>query len=85
MGIYMAKEKLIMVQGFDRHHKEFTAFVLCDEQQSEAIEKAKSYAVSLNLKNLNIIYTMPGHNVDEKTQHDIQEYYQQLTGEVVEA
>jgi hypothetical protein len=45
----MAKEKLVMVQGFDRHHKEFTAFVLCNEQQSKQIEKAKSGLESLNL------------------------------------
>jgi len=80
----MAKEKLVMVQGFDRHHKEFTAFVLCNEQQSKQIEKAKSGLESLNLNELNIIYKTIGHNIDAQAQHDIQEYYQQMIGEVLD-
>ena len=80
----MAKEKLVMVQGFDRHHKEFTAFVLCNEQQSKQIEKAKSGLESLNLNELNIIYKTVGHNIDAQAQHDIQEYYQQMIGEVLD-
>ena len=80
----MAKEKLVMVQGFDRHHKEFTAFVLCNEQQSKQIEKAKSGLESLNLNELNIIYKTVGHNIDAQAQHDIQEYYQQIIGEVLD-
>ena len=80
----MAKEKLVMVQGFDRHHKEFTAFVLCNEQQSKQIEKAKSGLESLNLNKLNIIYKTIGHNIDAQAQHDIQEYYQQMIGEVLD-
>ena len=80
----MAKDKLVMVQGFDRHHKEFTAFVLCNEQQSKQIEKAKSGLESLNLNELNIIYKTVGHNIDAQAQHDIQEYYQQMIGEVLD-
>ena len=80
----MAKDKLVMVQGFDRHHKEFTAFVLCNEQQSKQIEKAKSGLESLNLNELNIIYKTIGHNIDAQAQHDIQEYYQQMIGEVLD-
>lgn len=80
----MAKEKLVMVQGFDRHHKEFTAFVLCNEQQSKQIENAKSGLESLNLNELNIIYKTIGHNIDAQAQHDIQEYYQQMIGEVLD-
>ena len=80
----MAKDKLVMVQGFDRHHKEFTAFVLCNEQQSKQIEKAKLGLESLNLNELNIIYKTIGHNIDAQAQHDIQEYYQQMIGEVLD-
>jgi hypothetical protein len=80
----MAKDKLVMVQGFDRHHKEFTAFVLCNEQQSKQIEKAKLGLESLNLNELNIIYKTVGHNIDAQAQHDIQEYYQQMIGEVLD-
>ena len=61
-----------MVQGFDRHHKEFTAFVPCNEQQSKQIENAKSGLESLNLNELNIIYKTIGHNIDAQAQHDIQ-------------
>lgn len=80
----MAKEQLVMVQGFDRHHKEFTAFVLCNEQQSKQIEKAKGGLESLNLNELNIIYKTFGHNIDAQAQHDIQEYCQQIIGEVLD-
>lgn len=81
----MAKDKLVMVQGFDRHHKEFTAFVLCNKEQSEQIEKAKSGLIeSFNLNELNVIYKTFGHNVDTQIQDDIQEYYQQIIGEVSE-
>jgi len=79
----MAKDKLVMVQGFDRYHKEFTAFILCNEQQSKQIENAKLGLVeSLNLNELNIIYKTSGHNVDAQAQHDIQEYYQHIIGEI---
>jgi len=78
----MAKNKLVMVKGYDRHHQEFTAFVLCNEQQNEQIEKAKLDVEPLNLNELNIIYKTHGHNVDPQAQHDIQEYYQQMIGEV---
>ena len=71
-----------MVQGFDRQHKEFTAFVLCDKAQSEAIENAKIGAGSFDLNELNIIYTLAGHDIDAKTQHDVEEYYQNMVGEV---
>lgn len=77
------KEKLVMVQGYDRNDKAFTAFVLCDDQQSIQIQNAKANTSEpFDLTELHVIHSMAGHNIDEKTQHDIQEYYQQLVGEV---
>ena len=78
----MSKGRLMMVQGLDRQRKEFTAFVLCNQEQIQVLEKAQLSSETFNLQDLNIIYTTAGHDIDAKTQQDIREYYQHLTGEM---
>ncbi len=74
-------KKLVMVKGLDRGNKEFTAFVLCDEEQNKKIQEAKSGKGSFDLSELNVIHVMEGHYLDYQIQNDISEYYQYLVGD----
>ena len=67
--------KLVMLKGFDRNNREFTAFLICNDKQNKEIKEAKSVGNSLNLNEFDIIYVMKGHNVDEETQSNIGEFY----------
>jgi hypothetical protein len=76
----MSKERgnLVMVQGTDRNQKEFTAFVICNDDENYEISNANKNNKTLDLSKLNVIYKTMGHDIDQKKYDDIQNYYQKM-------
>lgn len=66
---------LEMVQGCDSNGLKFTAFVICTSKQRELLKLQRTAGSNINLSEMKIIYTIPGHKVSDQLISDAKEYY----------